>query len=389
MKEALINHKPNTPDFCCELKAKYSQQLKLNQSFRRYRELEQDILAQSLIPSDVPVNVIARKAIGDGNCLFHAISLSLVGTTKYSIILRILTVIELFENAAYYASHPRFREAQQSGCPFGEVTIAEWERSRSRVSAVKSDAIGGCQLGQWSSLIHIMALATVICRPIFTIYPNCAVGIRPLLHGLVKPRGKAETVSDKECFYILWSREGGLDNRPNAIYVPNHFVPLFQENAEEETCQKDEPIRKAPPLKRSFCLEDFWFPSAEKKKRKQTCTKRKSMKVEDDRTKKMKEEMAMENGKKMEGELEFAQDGLKVKEEMKMEDERKVEDEAVIEEGREMKNKKKMDEELELPQDGLKTKDEKRMEDEKKIEDEAVIEEEREMKNEMRLAYER
>ncbi|KAL9972770.1 hypothetical protein ACROYT_G019138 [Oculina patagonica] len=202
LKEALINPKPNTPDFCCDLKAKYSQQLKLNKSFRRYRELEQDILAQSLIPSDVPVNVIARKAIGDGNCLFHAVSLSLVGTTKYSIILRILTVIELFENAAYYASHPRFREAQQSGCPFGEVTIftlalkepgiAEWERSCSRVSAVKSDAIGGCQLGQWSALIHIMALATVICRPIFTIYPNCAEGIRPLLHGLVKPRGKAE-----------------------------------------------------------------------------------------------------------------------------------------------------------------------------------------------------
>lgn len=272
LKEALINPKPNTPDFCCDLKAKYSQQLKLNKSFRRYRELEQDILAQSLIPSDVPVNVIARKAIGDGNCLFHAVSLSLVGTTKYSIILRILTVIELFENAAYYASHPRFREAQQSGCPFGEVTIftlalkepgiAEWERSCSRVSAVKSDAIGGCQLGQWSALIHIMTLATVICRPIFTIYPNCAEGIRPLLHGLVKPRGKAETVSEKlECFYILWSREGGLDNRPNAIYVPNYFVPLFQENAEDETFQKvsDGSTRKAPPpppLKRSFCLED-------------------------------------------------------------------------------------------------------------------------------------
>ena len=109
--------------------------------------MQQDQLAQSLIPFDAPSGLIARKVVGDGNCLYNATSLSLVGTTEYSIVLRILMAIELFENAHFYGNHPRFREGMQSGCSFGEATVftlalrepgvAEWERSNSRVSAVQ------------------------------------------------------------------------------------------------------------------------------------------------------------------------------------------------------------------------------------------------------------
>ena len=64
-----------------------------------------------------------------------------------------------------------------------------------------------------------MALSTVIRRPIFTIYPNCAKCIRPLVHGLVKSRifDLSDTFPDEECFNILWSRDGGLDSDPKAI----------------------------------------------------------------------------------------------------------------------------------------------------------------------------
>ncbi|CAH3034148.1 unnamed protein product, partial [Porites lobata] len=191
----------------------------------------------------------------------------------------ILTAIELFENTAYYGNHPRFREALQCGCPFGEVTvftlalkengIAEWEHSGNRESAIQSEAIGGCQLGEWSSLMHIMALSTVISRPVFTIYPSCAEAIRPLLHGLVKPRiNRPDVFSNNDCFHILWSRDGGLDSRPNAIYVPNHFVPLLKRNM---------------PIMQSFSLEDFWFPTeCKKKKRNEAGINNKRMKMGDD-----------------------------------------------------------------------------------------------------------
>lgn len=158
----------------------------------------------------------------------------------------------------------------KSGCPFRDATVftlalkepgmAEWERSNNWVSAIHREAIGECQIGEWSSLMHIMALSTVIGRPIFTIYPSCSKVIHPLLQGLIKPRIQTSNmVSDNNCFYILWSRDDGLDNRPNAVYVPNHFVPLFQREqvVTTEIFQKVHKVasgttKKTPSQKRSF-----------------------------------------------------------------------------------------------------------------------------------------
>ena len=389
MKDALITNKPNTPDLCSDLKRKYSQLLKLNQSFRRFGELQRDLLAQSLIPSDAPTNLIACKAIGDGNCLFNSISLSLVGTMEYSTVLRILTAIELFENADYYEKHPRFREALQSGCSFGELTvftlalkepgIVEWERSHSRVSAVQSEAIGGCQLGGWSSLMHIMGLATVIRRPIFTLYPNCAEGIRPLLHGIVKPRVNMPDVVPT-CFYILWSRDGDLDSRPNAVYIPNHFVPLFQEEQVKNYIQPatthpkivHEPLKQATPRKRSFKLEDFWFPSAIKiKKKNQPSMNSKKMKMGDEK----KFEKNDENSN-----INVIEEEIKIKKEMKMEDECKTKNETWCNEET-IDDKRKMESVTMAEKErGMKTKIERenevRLDNESRIAVEKNIEEE-------------
>ena len=44
---------------------------------------------------------------------------------------------------------------------------------------------------------------------------------------LLKPwRSHADDTLDKPV-YFLWSREGNLDNRPNAWYKPNHIVPVM------------------------------------------------------------------------------------------------------------------------------------------------------------------
>ena len=209
----------------------------------RPRKLKTDILAQALIPCDVPKNLIACEVVGDGNCLYNAKSVCLGGAIEYSTVLCLLTAIELFENAQYYSNHPMLllyyliMKSPFSHLPsLNENGMSEWERSRDHVSAIQSETIGGCQLGKWSSLMHIMALSTVICRPIFIIYPNC---IRPLVHGLVKSCiDLSDTFPDEECFNILWSSDGGLDSDPKAIYIPNHFVPLFDKEQEDRLKQK-------------------------------------------------------------------------------------------------------------------------------------------------------
>ena len=50
----------------------------------------------------------ARKVTGDGNCLYHSISLILLGHKILHLLSRLLTTIELFLHPSFYAEHPDF-----------------------------------------------------------------------------------------------------------------------------------------------------------------------------------------------------------------------------------------------------------------------------------------
>ena len=54
------------------------------------------------------------RTTDDGNCLYNAVSISLIGNEKLSKVLRLLTSNELFENASYYAKHPYFVQIQEN-----------------------------------------------------------------------------------------------------------------------------------------------------------------------------------------------------------------------------------------------------------------------------------
>ena len=64
------------------------------------------------------------RTTGDGNCLFNACSISLCGNESLSSSLRILTAIELFVNAQFYANHP--------------CLLLEWESSGNLFRSKKS-----------------------------------------------------------------------------------------------------------------------------------------------------------------------------------------------------------------------------------------------------------
>lgn len=147
------------------------------------------------------------------------------------------------------------------------------------MSAIQTEAIAGCEFGSWACLVHIMALSSVICRYIFTVYPDCTKAIRPLLHGLITPRTNIlEKLHHPKPFYIWWARDSNLDSHANAMYVPNHFVPLFAKelgNSGLDSVKSKQnhpnpttlgPLKKVPPStshkgKQSFSLQDFGFPS--------------------------------------------------------------------------------------------------------------------------------
>ena len=71
----------------------------------KHREV--DTLSLFLMPEDVPAKFSPRKVWGDGNCLFNAISVCMVGNESLAIVLRLLTAAELYLQEDLYSNHPR------------------------------------------------------------------------------------------------------------------------------------------------------------------------------------------------------------------------------------------------------------------------------------------
>ena len=87
-------------------------------------------------------------------------------------------------------------------------------------------------MGIW----EICALATVLQRPVFSVYPQLGnPGVRADLHRLVLPRPFSNTfVPCKEPLMIMWTSNRHDMTKSN--WVPNHFVPVI-ENAPRTAAQ--------------------------------------------------------------------------------------------------------------------------------------------------------
>ena len=68
-----------------------------------------------------------------------------------------------------------------------------------------------------------MALANVIMRPVYSLYPDVNRSIRPLFHGYIECLPHIEKKSP-EPIYIQWTRDRETMNQTK--FQPNHFVPL-------------------------------------------------------------------------------------------------------------------------------------------------------------------
>ena len=107
----------------------------------------------------------------DGNCLFCAVSVALVGNESLARILRVLTAIELYENAIYYAQDTLFETvAVELSCSsrnmfvqsLSDVACQKFTDLKCHVSAIKEEAYHISHNFNWSSFICIMALSSVI-----------------------------------------------------------------------------------------------------------------------------------------------------------------------------------------------------------------------------------
>lgn len=249
---------------CKRLITKYetilrSLQLEKN-NYRSLVSVPEDDLATLLMPEDVPVQLIAKRSTADGNCLYNSASMAVYGSEKVWHILRLLVAGELYLNARYYASHPHFQRLlgkthYTANCIFAMSLSCDYPDIRDMESIVRQEAIATCIPRKWSALIQVMALASVLRRPVFSVYPIAHKAMRPLLHGKVFPRLQESaqlqcSATTSRTVYIMFSRDSNLNSKPGVVFQPNHFVPLFPAHDIEDTLPSfDED--DFPPLSRS------------------------------------------------------------------------------------------------------------------------------------------
>ena len=83
-----------------------------------------------------------------------------------------------------------------------------------------------CSDSQYSTMLHVIALANVVAANIRCIYPSRFTNLlRPLLNCTIEPRGTTTTSS----VAVMWSNTRPIEksSEPAMQWRPNHFVPLL------------------------------------------------------------------------------------------------------------------------------------------------------------------
>ena len=159
-----------------------------------------------LLTAYVPVSVV-----GDGNCLFRAVSYAMYGRECMHTQLRLLAAIEVLLNPALYdvdsdSFYAPYRCDSRLVLPGYCAFVAETVRD-----------------GSYSDMLTVLSLSTVIQQPIQTRWP---VIVHP---GQASPMTKlvsGRNVSTLLPINILWSVAGSTSNIGPVVLL-NHFVPLL------------------------------------------------------------------------------------------------------------------------------------------------------------------
>ncbi|KAI9528095.1 hypothetical protein NQZ68_023075 [Dissostichus eleginoides] len=186
-----------------------------------------DYTSQGLYPADAPMGLLPLNCKGEGNLLFDAVSMLLVGHTGLSLELQVRTVLEMVLWKRYYLSGMIDSKVMLQAVRFG-LCAEESEYMLNLPASVleaifDADVKASCFPGSYANMWHVYALSSVLQFKIYSIYPMFNLKIRPYFNRLIRPR-----IWPKNCepatLHIMWSGE----MQPDSGFKPNHFVALVQ-----------------------------------------------------------------------------------------------------------------------------------------------------------------
>ena len=159
---------------------------------------------------------------------------SFSGDCSRSDVLRQKTATELKNNFSSYARHEHLNtSAARMNADIKTIlhTLLEVPSDCDDVEqAVKNEGERTEKDQAWSSMLQVLALATVVGKEIISVFPDVEHYAKSLFHCTVKPIRQMAPDSTEQIhqkLVILWSRSS-LDNDA-CIFVPDHVVPLIEQ----------------------------------------------------------------------------------------------------------------------------------------------------------------
>ena len=186
---------------------------------------EQDHEAMKLLPKKKYENHVCIRSTPDGNCFFNSASLLVVGNENLNIQLRLAVIIELMSHAEFYLQQPIF-----------EQDIIYRNEAFDDNSRVKSNDYGFrkeneyilelklmCLPHSWCSIVAFFGLASVLYRPIESLFPDTNNGyMNQIYNRIISLR---QNTNLPGCI-IMWSSCSAEQFRITC--QANHFVPVFK-----------------------------------------------------------------------------------------------------------------------------------------------------------------
>ena len=169
-----------------------------------------------------------RSTVGDGNCMYRAISLGLYGTESYHILIRLLTALEMLENPGLYDERQPEHQAV-FGDP-GIVTPPYPELIKDVVT-----------LSAFSDIHHMYAASAAIQQPLQSFHPPTGPWDNQSALYTRKIVGRGVRSSVAVGCTLMWS-SCTVPSPEAATFVPNHFVVLTKRASQVEAVPQDNTI---------------------------------------------------------------------------------------------------------------------------------------------------
>ncbi|XP_067894236.1 vertnin [Heterodontus francisci] len=209
-------------------------------------ETEVDAKARALYPEDAPMDMVPLTCKGEGNHLFEAASMLLMGDTSLSMELQLRTMVEMLLHKQYYLkgmidSKIMLQAARYSLCT--EESAEKMNLSMDILEAIfDADVKATCFPGTFTNMWHVYALASVLQSNVYSIYPMSNLKIRPYFNRLICPRTRS-LGTELHTLHIMWAGE----RLSQAVFKPQYFAPIVA--VRDLRCQSLDGAESVLPLK--------------------------------------------------------------------------------------------------------------------------------------------